>query len=78
MGLRLDSLEMIPPLDIFKIDPYGDVRWLEPARDIESAKARLRTLGAAMPGKYVIISEISGNQRFFTVEVNGEVSEGVD
>ena len=69
---------MIPPLDIFKIYAYGDVRWFEPARDIESAKARLRTLGAAMPGKYVIISEITGNQRFFTVEENGEVSEGVD
>lgn len=69
---------MIPPLDIFKIDPYGDFRWFEPARDIESAKARLRALGVAMPANYVIISEITRNQRFFTVEENGEVSEGVD
>ena len=69
---------MIPPLDIFKIDPYGDLRWIEPARNLESAKARLAVLGTAMPGKYVILSQQTGNQRFFTVEEDGEVSEGVD
>ncbi len=69
---------MIPPLDIFVIDPYGDVRWFETARDIEAAKARLRVLGADTPGKYVIFSRATGNRRFFTVEEDGEVSEGVD
>lgn len=69
---------MIPPLDIFKIDPYGDLRWIEPARDMESAKVRLRMLGPAMQGKYVILSQTTGNQRFFTIEEDGEVSEGVD
>ena len=69
---------MIPPLDIFKIDSYGDLRWIEPARDMESAKVRLRMLGAAMQGKYVILSQTTGNQRFFTIEEDGEVSEGVD
>lgn len=69
---------MIPPLDIFKIDPYGDLRWIEPARNMESAKSRLRVLGADMPGKYVIFSRETGNRRFFTIEEDGEVSEGVD
>ena len=69
---------MIPPLDIFKIDPYGDVRWLEHAGNMEAAKVRLQVLGAAMPGKYVLFSQQSGNRRFFTVNEDGEVSEGVD
>jgi hypothetical protein len=69
---------MIAPFDIFKVDPYGDVRWFEPARDIESAKGRLRTQGAAMRGKHASLARLPGKQRFFTVEENGEVSEGVD
>ena len=69
---------MIPLLDIFKIDPYREVRWLEPVRDVEAARARLRVLGEGMPGKYGIFTEKTGNRRFFTVEENGEVSEGAD
>ena len=54
---------MIPPFDIFKIDPYGD-------RGCAAGRGHAREAR--------IISEISGTQRFFTVEENGEVSEGVD
>ena len=69
---------MIPPLDILMVDPSGDLKWLELTRDIEAAKSRLKVLGAAMPGKYVIFSHRSGNRRFFTVDASGDVSEGVE
>jgi len=38
---------MVPPLEIFKMDYSGDVRWLEPAKDIEAAKSRLKAQGKA-------------------------------
>jgi hypothetical protein len=69
---------MIPPLDILRVDPSGDLKWLELTRDIDAAKVRLKVLGAATPGKYVVFSHRSGNRRFFTVDQSGDVTEGVE
>ena len=51
---------------------------IEPADDIESAKARLRVIGATIPRRYIIFTLKTGNRRFFTVDESGDVSEGVD
>jgi hypothetical protein len=71
-----DSGPIVPPLDILRLDDKGEL-WVEPAVDIETAKARLRVLGVAKPGKYVVFNQQTGSRRFFTVDENGQVSEGV-
>ena len=69
---------MIPPLEIFKMDYSGDVRWLEPAKDIEAAKARLKALGMVMPGRYVLFSQKTGNRLIFQVDEEGQLLEVSD
>jgi hypothetical protein len=65
----------MPALEIFKMDCSGEVRWLEPAKDIESAKARLKVLGRVMPGKYILFSQKTGNRLIFQVNEGGELLE---
>ena len=66
---------MIPPLDIFKVYPNGDVLWIESARDIETAKTQIRMRGPAAPGEYVILSQITGRKTLFMVNKKGELTE---
>lgn len=66
---------MIPPFDIFKIEPRGDVRWLQSATDIDVAKARLKVLGSATPGNYIVFSQKTGQRMVFTVDGSGELTE---
>jgi len=63
---------MIPPLDIFKMDPAGRVRWLEPATDIVAAKERLKALGT---GRYMVFSQKTGTKVIFEVDENCGLSE---
>ena len=51
---------MIAPLDVFKVEKDGKLRWLETADTLESAKARIEVLGAKSPGEYVIYSQKTG------------------
>lgn len=69
---------MIPPLAIFKMDHTGDVRWLEPASNVESAKTRIGGLGRVMPGKYVLFSQKSGKRMIFLVNEEGTVQQLAD
>jgi len=62
---------MIAPLDIFEIDRYGDFRWLESARDMDSAKKLLLVLGC---GKYMVFSQKTGHKTFFTVDENSHLT----
>ena len=62
---------MIPPLDIFRIDLNGNLIWLEPAQDMDSAKVRLRILGAVVPGKYIVVSQKTGNRTVFSLDEDG-------
>lgn len=45
---------MSPPFNIFKVQTDGRLRWIEPAGDMERAKARVKKLAASSPGEYVI------------------------
>ena len=53
---------MIAPLDVFKVEKDGNLRWIETADTLESAKARIAALGAKSPGEYVIYSQKTGNR----------------
>ena len=66
---------MIPPLDIFWVDSYGNVRWFEHAGDFDAAKARLKALGIAIPGRYVVFSERTGHRTVFNVDKRGQLSD---
>src|SRR5260370_13940233 len=52
---------MIPPFDIFKVESIGP-RWMEPAADLERAKARVKVLAASSPGEYIIVSQQTGEK----------------
>ena len=52
---------MIPPFDIFKVESIGP-RWMEPAADLERAKARVKVLAASSPGEYIIVSQRTGEK----------------
>ena len=53
---------MIPPLDVFKVEADGHLRWLEAAQSLEAAKSRIAALAATSPGEYVIYSQRTGNK----------------
>ena len=45
---------MFPPVNIFKVQADGSLRWMEAAPDLERAKALVKGLAAASPGEYVL------------------------
>lgn len=53
---------MIPPLDVFRVEADGHLRWLEAAQTLDAAKARIAALGTISPGEYVIYSQKTGNK----------------
>jgi hypothetical protein len=55
---------MIAPLDIFKRQPGGCVRWLGVATDLEEAKQRLKELGGVQFRWYFIFSLATGQRLF--------------
>ena len=46
---------MIYPFDIFQTETRGSVRWLEAAKTLEDAKARVQELALRSPGDYVVL-----------------------
>jgi hypothetical protein len=47
---------------ILKRQPNGSLHWVEAAKDLESAKARVRDLTKHFPGEYVILNKKSGKK----------------
>jgi len=64
---------MISPLDVFKVEKDGKLRWLETAETVEAAKARIAVLAAKAPGEYVIYSQKTGHKT--VVKTGGETRE---
>jgi hypothetical protein len=42
---------MLPPLDIFRVAPDGQLLWRAAAEDLDSAQRRIKLLTAAQPGR---------------------------
>jgi hypothetical protein len=66
---------MIPPFDIFRTEASGTHLWLESARNLEDAKARIRELGADSPGEYLILSQKTGNK--LVIKIDGVNDAGL-
>src|SRR4051812_45278906 len=62
---------MLPPFDIFRLDPEGAVHWLAAEASLRKARMRIRMLMEASPGEYVILSHETGNR----IVINDEQSE---
>jgi hypothetical protein len=45
---------VIPPLDIFKLEPDGQLVWKGTAEDFITAKSNVKVLATNSPGDYVI------------------------
>ena len=55
---------MIPPLDIFKLEPDGKLMWKGTAADLGTAKLNVKALATKSPGDYMIFSQATGNRIF--------------
>jgi hypothetical protein len=53
---------MVPPLDIFKIDPRGGVLWCNAAATLETAKAHIQKLAVSSPGNHLILNQKTGQR----------------
>jgi hypothetical protein len=53
---------MIYLFDIFQTETGGSVRWLEAAKTLEDAKARVQELALRSPGEYVVLDQKTGNK----------------
>jgi hypothetical protein len=53
---------MIPPLDIFKLEPDGQLVWKGTAEDLGTAKLNVKVLATNSPGDYVIYSQQTGDK----------------
>lgn len=61
---------MVAPFDIFQNLPDG-LRWIEASPDLETAKERVRVIGASSPGTYIIFSQKTGNKISIDVDSEG-------
>jgi hypothetical protein len=52
---------MIPEYDIFRIEKNG-LTWIEPARTLDDAKARIQEHNAKEPGDYYISNPSTGDR----------------
>src|SRR5260221_10025749 len=55
-AVRNQKVAMLPPFDIFKVESSG-LRWMEVAVDFESAKARVKVLGATLPREDINLNQ---------------------
>jgi hypothetical protein len=56
------------PLDIFRLEPDGTMRWVEAVGDFETGKARIETLLAQQPAAYYIFDLRKGSRTAVAVE----------
>ena len=52
---------MLPPFDIFRVEPSGEVLWVRSAPDLKSARLEVQKLMASSPHQYLIHSHHTGN-----------------
>lgn len=59
---------MIPPFDIFRVSPDGQLLWCSAAVNLDSAQRRIRILMAIESADYVIFSQETGNKTVVRAE----------
>lgn len=53
---------MLPPFDIFRVAPDGQLIWRAAAENLERAQQRIQLLMHAEPGDFVIYSQKTGHK----------------
>ncbi len=53
---------MLPPFDIFSVEPNGEVVWLQAAEDWKLARLAVQELMASAPKEYLIFSQRTNNR----------------
>jgi hypothetical protein len=48
------------PLDVFRMQPEGGVRWIGSAENMEAAKALIKSEAAKGPGDFLVVSLETG------------------
>jgi hypothetical protein len=71
---------MVPPLDIFRVASDGQLIWIAPAENVESAQRRIKILMSVHPGDYVIYNQETGHKTLVRAENPAEPSSsrGID
>ena len=74
------SFLMVPPLDIFRVAPDGQLTWRAAAENLDSAQRRIKILMSVHPGDYVIYSQETGHKTLVRAENPAEPSSsrGID
>lgn len=67
-----------PAYDLFRIEPDGQMRWLEAVSALEVAKARIQIIGATAPGRYLVFSQATENKLPFEVNSQGAITALLD
>ena len=63
---------MIPPFDIFSVEPDGDLVWQAMAESLDVARLRIKTLMGVQPGDYVICSQQTGHK--MVIKTDGSIT----
>jgi hypothetical protein len=66
---------VIPTLDIFKLQPDGNLLWKGTAEDLGTAKLNVQVLAADSPGDYIIYSQQTGDKTIIKLDT-AESSRG--
>jgi hypothetical protein len=53
---------MVAPFDIFRVDAFDGMLWIEAAADFDIAKARVAVLMLVKPSEYLIFSQGTGHK----------------
>jgi hypothetical protein len=61
---------VIPPLDIFKLEPNGNLVWKGTAADLGTAKTNIKILATNSPGDYVIYSQETGDKTIVKLDTD--------
>lgn len=55
------------PEIVFKKQPEGGIHWVEAAKDLESARARVLALEGSFPDEYIIVNQRTGGKATIVV-----------
>ena len=62
---------LLPEIVILKIQADGRAYWVEASADLQSARARVQTLGESFPGEYLILNQRTGEETRIRVDPPG-------
>jgi hypothetical protein len=63
---------MVPPFDIFRVESDGHLVWKGAEETLDLARLRIKILGFAQPGDYVIYSQQTGNKMVIRADGSSE------